>query len=69
MADKSLSVTKPAANRSSPRSDVVAGTSAPGAGDIELRINRTTNAITRKDVMNALKRFEDYLLDSANTDF
>ena len=42
-------------------SDFTVGTSAPGAGDIELRFNLTdTNsaALTRKDVFKALEAFE-----------
>lgn len=42
-------------------SDFTVGTSAPGAGDIELRYNTTdTNAavLTRKDIIIALEAFE-----------
>jgi len=42
-------------------SDFTVGTSAPGAGDIELRFNLTDSnaaALTRKDVFKALEAFE-----------
>lgn len=45
-------------------SDFTVGTSAPGAGDIELRWNTTdTNAavLTRKDIIIALEAFEHAL--------
>jgi hypothetical protein len=41
-------------------SDFTVGTSAPGAGDIELRFNVTdtnSNALTRKDVILGCKAF------------
>ena len=41
-------------------SDFTVGTSAPGAGDIEIRFNLTdTNGknVTRKDIYNACKAF------------
>lgn len=39
-------------------SDFTIGTSAPGAGDFELRIDLTTNTPTRLDVIKALEAFE-----------
>lgn len=41
--------------------DFTAGTSAPGAGDIELRVNLADTSggvVTRKDVYIALKAFQ-----------
>lgn len=63
MADFSISVTREAANRWTPgRSDVTIGTSSPGSGDIELRINRTTAGdITLMDILNAIEKIEYYL--------
>jgi hypothetical protein len=51
-------------------SDVTVGTSAPGAGDIELRFNVTdTNGknMNDKDIIIALKAFERWLLTNGNT--
>jgi hypothetical protein len=46
-------------------SDFTVGTSSPGAGDIELRVNDVDgngNKITRLDIINALQAFERALI-------
>lgn len=51
-------------------SDFTVGTSAPGSGDIELRVNTTdTNAknLTRQDVVLALKGFIRAIEQGGNT--
>ena len=58
MADLSLSLALGAEGFKN--SDFTVGTSSPGAGDIELRINDTSNGqkVRRIDVLKALKAFE-----------
>lgn len=54
---------------------VTAGTSAPGSGDVELRINTTTTAVTegastrapkRGEIQQLMRILEQYLLKDTN---
>jgi hypothetical protein len=47
---------------------ITVGTSAPGSGDFELRVNLTTNTPTRADIILALEAFTRRLEDGRNTD-
>lgn len=50
-------------------SDITVGTSAPGAGDIELRVNlldALSNTVTDKDVFVALDAFMRYFRNGKN---
>lgn len=51
-------------------SDFTVGTSAPGAGDFELRINAASNGntIKRLDILKALEAFERYFESMATFD-
>lgn len=67
MADLSLSMAKNGEvidSLAAGSQTVTAGTSAPGAGDIEVRIAESA-AWTRKEVRNALKVIENYLIENA----
>lgn len=65
MADLSLSMSKNGgaiAVLAAGSQTITAGTSAPGAGDIEVRIADSA-AITRAELHNALDLFEQYVLE------
>lgn len=65
MADLSLSMSKNGGAidvLAAGSQTVTAGTSAPGAGDIELRIADSA-AFTKNDIHNAIEVFEKYLLE------
>lgn len=61
MASVSLSFTVAQIEDINPE-NVVVGTSAPGAGDIELRIN-TTNVPTLKQIFLALEKLDFFVND------
>lgn len=47
---------------------ITVGTSAPGTGDVELRVDLTTHTPTREDVILILQAFQRRLEDGRNTD-
>lgn len=47
---------------------IAVGTNAPGAGDVELRVDVTTHTPTREDVILILQAFIRRLEDGRNTD-
>ena len=63
MADFSISVLKGQAAENSPFALTV-GTSAPGAGQIELRVDLTTVPATKRDVLLALDTLKMYFESS-----
>lgn len=48
--------------------EITVGTSAPGTGDFELRVNLTTHTPTREDIILACEAFIRRLADGRNTD-
>jgi len=66
MADFSISITKDQAATISVH-DITEGTSAPGAGQIELRLDMTTVPVTRRDILLALEKFAAYFSNLGET--
>lgn len=63
MADFSISITRETARTVFTQADITVGTSSPGAGAVELRIDRTSSGdITVMDILMALEKFESYFL-------
>lgn len=62
MASVSLSLTAANVEDISPL-NVVVGASAPGAGDVELRVN-TANITSLKQLFLALEKFDDFIEDT-----
>ena len=59
----SVSISIPAAQiESLPPENITVGSSAPGAGDIELRVN-TANITSLKQIFLALEKFDDFIED------
>lgn len=60
MANTNLSISISLGAEGFKHNDFTIGTSAPGAGDFELRINATSNGNTIKkiDILKALEAFE-----------
>ena len=48
--------------------NVTTGTSAPGAGDLEIRINHAT-VLTRKEAVKLIKTIENFILYGNQTVF
>lgn len=61
MASVSISITA-AQIESLPPENITVGAAAPGAGDIELRVN-TANITTLKQLFLALEKFDDFIED------
>ncbi len=61
MASVSISLTVDKIEDNSPES-IVVGSAAPGAGDIELRVN-TANVPSLKQIYLALQAFDDFVND------
>lgn len=61
MASVSLSLTAAQIEDNSPES-IAVGSSVPGAGDIEIRVN-TANVLSLKQIYLALDAFEDFVRD------
>lgn len=62
MASVSLSITVDNATVRNPK-NVTAGTSAPGAGDIEVRVNMA-KFTTLEQIYLALEQFDDFIKDA-----
>lgn len=61
MASVSISITAANVEDVNPE-NIVVGTAAPGAGDIELRVN-TTNVTSLKQLFLALEKFDWFVND------
>ncbi len=61
MASVSLSITVAQIEDVNPE-NITVGSSAPGAGDIEIRVN-TSNVLSLKQIMLALEKFEWFVED------
>mgnify|MGYP001610158632 CR=1 FL=1 len=62
MASVSLSLTAATIEGADPE-DVVVGSSVPGAGDIEIRVN-TANVTSLKQIYLALEKFDWFVQDA-----
>lgn len=62
MASVSISLTVSAIEDNNPE-NIVVGSSVPGAGDIEIRVN-TANIPSLKQIYLALQKFDDFVRDS-----
>ena len=66
MADFSISWTKDQLHTISAH-DGTEGTLAPGAGQVEIRIDLTTVPVTRRDILAALDKAETYFRNLGET--
>lgn len=62
MANVSLSMTAANSEAVNPQGNIVVGSSAPGAGDVELRVN-TANITNLKQLYEALENFDFFVKD------
>lgn len=63
MADFSISATRDTLEQIFTQGDITVGTLAPGAGAVELRIDRTSSGnMTVKEILLALEKFQNYFL-------
>ncbi len=61
MASVSISITAAQIEDNNPE-NIVVGSSVPGAGDVEIRVN-TANVTSLKQIYLALEKFDDFVRD------